>query len=179
MNSLIAKHFGETLIELSQHQDLDKISTTQIIKSSGLGRQTFYNHFRDKYQLIAYIFHEDVLFGRTLSHTLIWQEIMAHVFTAIDRHRPFYQQAFKLPGQNSLKDYIRISDQELYTEIFKQVSQKNLLNDDMLFALGFYSSGCFDATLNWLTAQSPVSAKEHARQVWLAMPFILKNQIEV
>ena len=47
--------FAETLLELSRHHPLDRITVKQIVEESGLSMQTFYNHFQDKSELILYI----------------------------------------------------------------------------------------------------------------------------
>ncbi len=47
--------FAETLLELSSQKPIDKITVRQIIDESGLSMQTFYNHFKDKADLILWI----------------------------------------------------------------------------------------------------------------------------
>lgn len=47
--------FAETLLELSKHTSVDKITVKQIVEESGLSLQTFYNHFTDKADLILWI----------------------------------------------------------------------------------------------------------------------------
>lgn len=47
--------FAETLLELSREMPLDKITVKRIVEESGLSLQTFYNHFKDKYELVLWI----------------------------------------------------------------------------------------------------------------------------
>lgn len=47
--------FAETLLDISKRKSIDKITVQQIVDESGLSLQTFYNHFRDKADLILWI----------------------------------------------------------------------------------------------------------------------------
>ncbi|MBQ9029987.1 MAG: TetR family transcriptional regulator [Parasporobacterium sp.] len=47
--------FADTLLDLSRTIPVDRISVKQIVEESGLSLQTFYNHFRDKQDLIMWI----------------------------------------------------------------------------------------------------------------------------
>jgi len=44
--------FIETFLHLATHTDTDKITTKRIVEDSGLSLQTFYNHFKNKEDLI-------------------------------------------------------------------------------------------------------------------------------
>ena len=42
-------------------QSVDKISVTDIVKRAGAGRQTFYNHFKDKNDLLYWIYKRTLI----------------------------------------------------------------------------------------------------------------------
>ena len=44
---------AESLKELSQVKAVDKITIKELTNNCGLTPPTFYNHFRDKYELMA------------------------------------------------------------------------------------------------------------------------------
>lgn len=52
----VKKLFADAIIELSNEKPLSKVTVTDIVKHVGTGRQTFYNHFLDKNDLIFWIF---------------------------------------------------------------------------------------------------------------------------
>ena len=47
---------ADALLELCEQKPLSKISVSDIQAQSGVSRQAFYNHFRDKQDLIQYIY---------------------------------------------------------------------------------------------------------------------------
>ena len=51
---------AESLKELSQFKSVDKITIKELTKNCGLTSPTFYNHFHDKYDLMAWIYNQKV-----------------------------------------------------------------------------------------------------------------------
>ena len=47
--------FRDALLLLARSEELERITVKQIVEQSGLSLQTFYNHFRDKEELIAWM----------------------------------------------------------------------------------------------------------------------------
>ena len=50
---------ANTLKSLMQAVPLDKINVQDIVRACGLNRKTFYYHFRDKQELICWIFDKE------------------------------------------------------------------------------------------------------------------------
>ena len=50
--------FGDALLLLARKEELERITVKQIVEQSGLSLQTFYNHFHDKEELIAWLHRE-------------------------------------------------------------------------------------------------------------------------
>ena len=64
---------AESFLELVQTKRIDKITITDITNNCGMSQPTFYNHFKDKYDMIVWIYTNHV------------REIMCK----IDKIRPF------------------------------------------------------------------------------------------
>ena len=52
----VKKILANALLNLCQKQSLQSITVSQLLKETGVSRQTFYNHFKDKNDLICYIY---------------------------------------------------------------------------------------------------------------------------
>ena len=52
----VKETFANALLELSAQKPLEKITVKEIVNQAGAGRQTFYNHFSDKYDLINWFY---------------------------------------------------------------------------------------------------------------------------
>lgn len=51
---------GESVRELAAQRSLDKITVKEIAQNCGVTSATFYNHFKDKYDLIAWVLNEQM-----------------------------------------------------------------------------------------------------------------------
>lgn len=54
------KRIAKAFKILLETEKFDKISIVDIMEEAGIRRQTFYNHFLDKYQLLDWIFETDL-----------------------------------------------------------------------------------------------------------------------
>ena len=52
------KEFAEALIALAEKKEIEKITVQDLLDACDASRQTFYNHFRDKYDLINWIYSD-------------------------------------------------------------------------------------------------------------------------
>ena len=50
---------GESLRELAKRKPLNKITIANITDNCGMTQPTFYNHFRDKYDLMTWLYISD------------------------------------------------------------------------------------------------------------------------
>lgn len=104
------------LKELLQEQSLEKISVSDICALCSMNRKSFYYHFKDKYDLVNWIFDTEfvelnqnsALETRLLSPNFDdrWQniEVICQYFY---NNRTFYRRVLKVDGQNSFASHFR------------------------------------------------------------------------
>ena len=54
------KDLAQALLLLMEHASLEKITINDIVTKCGVSRQTFYRHFKDKYDLVNWYFEIQV-----------------------------------------------------------------------------------------------------------------------
>lgn len=90
---------------LMTEQPFERISVSDICTACGMSRKSFYYHFRDKYDLVGWIFEaEFVEPNRERSFSSSWEffDALCSYFYA---NRAFYVNAFAMRGQNSFAEY--------------------------------------------------------------------------
>ena len=60
MESNAKADMGQALKQLARKKPFDKISVSDITAVSGYNRQTFYYHFQDKYELLNWVYYQDI-----------------------------------------------------------------------------------------------------------------------
>lgn len=93
---------------LMHEKTIEEITIREICSKSGISRQSFYNCFLDKYEVVEAIYIRD--FGKFHS-TLEQYDSLWTFFPKILENfysdRKFYANAFKTYGQNSFREYCR------------------------------------------------------------------------
>ena len=61
MSEITKKALAETLKKLLSKNKLNKITIKEITEDCGVNRQTFYYHFKDIYDLLEWIYKNEVI----------------------------------------------------------------------------------------------------------------------
>ncbi len=134
---------AEALLHLSESAPVDKITVKQLVIESGVSLQTFYNHFKDKTDLILWI-HRSVyedLFGRMLKGEITRDEMLKEYVSNYMEHKKFMLNAFY--STMSTESIVRnISDHTflLYEDFLKKKEKIETLPEDISFLLRMYCS---------------------------------------
>ncbi len=107
-DALITKRaISASLKRLMEKVPLARITVRDIVEDCGLNRQTFYYHFRDKYELVNWIYRTEAIESiadlRDYGH---WTVGIERVFAYLLENRGFYVNALNTPGQNSFDGFL-------------------------------------------------------------------------
>lgn len=90
-----------------EHVSFDKITIKDITNRAGLIRPTFYNHFQDKYELLEWIFFQDIIVpSYVLIETGMVEEAVRLVLVKIRSEKDVLSYAYKVGGQNSFEKMV-------------------------------------------------------------------------
>lgn len=162
-NSLITKKaLAEALKLLMRKTPFSKLSIADICSTAGLSRRSFYRHFRDKYELLNWIYYEDfcVLINRIpLKRSLdMFPFVCRHLYS----DRKFYIHAFEVEGQNSFRSYCA---ERLYPHLARDYSSAFQNSYEEHFYIDRVMSGIFDCLQEWLKAEPCTPPDEFAEQI--------------
>ncbi|MCD7892584.1 MAG: TetR/AcrR family transcriptional regulator [Erysipelotrichaceae bacterium] len=140
--------FAQSIKDLMKHQSLDKITVTDIVKHSGMTRQTFYRYFQDKYDLVNWYFEKlaDKSF-RQIGNSSTLREGLIKKFTFILNDKVFFEQAFQSKDYNNVENY----DYQCIYDFYKNIIEKKIgkMPYDIAFLLEMYCHGSITMTVNW------------------------------
>ena len=101
-DSLITKRAIATSIkELMRKKSFPKISVSDIVQNCGINRQTFYYHFKDKYDLVNWIYYDEVVAVIRSKRFDDWNEIVLAILTSMNREQHFYKNVLNNIEQNT------------------------------------------------------------------------------
>lgn len=155
---------------LLAQKSIDQIRVTELCKEAEIERPTFYYHFQDKYDLMAWIFFQDAFQTDVLS-----VEAATDSMNRMKEHFFFYNRGFKDSSQNAMWKYLLEYLVEWYTEIAKQKLQTEDLDAQTLFGIRLYCYGTLGMTREWLLNDNNTSSGAIAEMMFAFMPDQLKT----
>lgn len=162
---------GESLRELSATRTVDRITVREIVKNCGLSPATFYRHFHDKYDLIAWIYNcqmEDILVD-VCEGARTWRAALKDMIAILEGDRDYYKNAFvNTEGQNSFFHSTHARCVELLTAYVRAAMPEE--DPEALFDVRFYLKGASYTVLDWCVNSLPYSAGALAEYIYRAMP---------
>ena len=89
-----------------ERQPLTKISVGDICEKCDMNRKSFYYHFKDKFDLVNWIFDtEFIAVAKQKGYQTGWTLMEALCFY-VNNNRSFYRKLFRLEGENRFQNIL-------------------------------------------------------------------------
>ena len=159
---------ASTLEDMLESIPLSRIRVTALCEKADINPQVFYYHFKDKYDVVAWIFLEDYEAAfesgseRPSSREEL-EDMMARQFENLWKRRKLYEKLLEDKSQNSLRDYIHERDVTVGTEAIKHSLGLQKLDFPTEYMVRFASHGGIGTTFEWLKGRIEASPSEMAK----------------
>lgn len=150
-SKLTKKAIAAELKDLCRKKSFDKISISDITEQCGLNRQTFYYHFEDKYELLNWIYLNEV-FAEFIEDISLdnWDQHFQRMMEQMVSERSFYFNTVTCDPKNFM-DFIYKISHTLFTEAIAVFDPKGRVEDEKRdFYASFYSHGSCGILLDWV-----------------------------
>lgn len=163
----IAKVFKKLVVEVG----FEKVTIAKIMKESHMRRQTFYDYFQDKYELVDWIFQQEAI--EKIEDNIAyegWQVIVENLFIYFEENQVFYRKILFFEGQNSFQEYYTQHLKVLISHVLviKDRSVEALEESNSLFLEEFYASAFVSLTTKWIIGGCKVDSHRFAEQMKIA-----------
>lgn len=151
-DSLITKKaIAEGIKEITKKKSFDKITVSDITEECGLNRQTFYYHFQDKYDLVNWIYYNDII--SIAADNLTYENCVDKVVQMLTKMKSedyFYINTLKASLKNEFEEYLNKLVTELFCDIIVRIAKDTTMEEDEIrFIADFYSFGMTGTIVNW------------------------------
>lgn len=158
-NSRITKQaLAGALKECMKEKPLEKISIGEICQRCGLNRKSLYYHFRDKYDLVNWIYDTEIdekVQKEYKEKDLTTVALM--ICHAFYDNRSFYLNALQVTGPYSLHDHFCRSIQPLVDKVLEVGEDSSLDLEELSETIGDF---CLSAVRRWLGRANPQTPEE-------------------
>ena len=161
---------AEELKRRSKKTPLNKIKVRELCEACDIDRRTFYYHFRDIYDLTAWIFNQAVdqcLAGRDGTPAVQGYE---KALIRLQKDDYFYRCALAEDSQNSLGRHILYHGIRIYDEELKRRLGVDTLSEKESFDVRYHCYGSLGMIRNWFFSDCKPGLKQMASLLAAAMP---------
>lgn len=163
--------------ELAAIKPIDKIKVKDIADNCGYSTATFYRHFKDKYDLIAWSYSEDLkrIMRRFAYDETSWKETLKEAAWYYSEHREYLENLLRhTAGYDSFVfNMTEIHFNSLKEHIIK-AGGGELLDEKMLMLIRMYVHGTVDITCEWILGNFKAGAEELVEVYDMSLPPALR-----
>ena len=166
----------ESLKHLLLKKPLDKITINDLTTDCGISRMTFYYHFKDKYDLINWIFYTEFVSNIHLEEYKDALQLLEDICDYLYQERDFYRVALKMEGQNSFQEYFS----EVMDPYLKYLADQIMgAGKEEAFFLRFFGDAFLMAIIRWVMDENIMQPREFVRQLDETISLGAKKILEV
>lgn len=172
-DSIITKQaLSQALKELIRNHEFDKISVGNICEVCGMNRKSFYYHFKDKYDLVNWIYYTEFITVIQKNESLTGWDLLDEICLYFYKNRYLYQKTFRINGQNSFTDY--------FSDIMKSIISADIAfyfqqQDSVEPFAEFYTDAFVVAIKKWLLKKDCMPPKQFSDFLKQCVLGVLQN----
>ena len=167
MTIVIKRVLASTLKEMAEKKSLSKITINDLTQACDVSRQTFYNNFKDIYDLVEWIYLKEVV--TPIERAKIydkWQDALTSIFQYISENHVFVLNTYRSFGKGFLEKVLR-QEIELFlsNQVFKKIEVTKEEAKQVEFSYSFYTYALVGVGLDWIEKQMPESVEELVERI--------------
>ena len=155
---------------LMKRKSIEKIRITEICSEAEIERSTFYYHFKDKYDLVAWVFFHDAFETDVISI-----ESAAASMNRMRNDFIFYKRAYEDTSQNPLWQYMLEYFVERYSSEVKRILDTDTIDTQTMYSIRLYCYGSVGMTREWLLTDNITPAETIVEMMFNSMPESLRT----
>lgn len=171
------KLIANSLKKAMKVKPLSKITVSELIRDCGINRNTFYYHFDDIYDLLHWMFENDII-DKVKNFDLISDsdEAISFIMDYIEKNDVILNCAYDSIGRDEMKRFFYNDFISVVTPIIEcaeRESQITLEPDFRQFVCEFYTEALAGILINWIKKRETRNREEMIQH----LSFILKSAI--
>ena len=171
---------AESFRELAETVPIDKITIKDIVYNCDYSPATFYRHFKDKYDLIAYDYVQRTseIIAKFDTEGYEWKQIVTDCMRFFDKNRKYMKNLLlNTKGMDSFVRYFADANIGHITECILKNSSMKELSHDLEVYVRVYIFGTVQLTCQWLLGEFDSTADHLAELFEKAVPEPLKEYL--
>jgi len=154
-SNITKKALADSLKLLTREKSFDKIAVGEITEKAGVNRQTFYYHFKDKYELLEWIYDTEVI-EPNLSDLSFdnWDKKMCAVMSLLKKDKGFYINTVKHADEYLTRTFLEKAEgifSNAIAVVREQMPDRKMLDKNSEGILAkFFAYGLCGTMMEWM-----------------------------
>lgn len=154
-SQITKRALADAMKELMVERPMKKINISDIVERCNMNRQSFYYHFKDKYDLVNWIYYTDFVVNIKDNLSMSSWDFLECICKFFYENKAFYVNAFEVTGQNSFSEY--------FIEVMHPllvVYLKDIFHSNVDFSATFFADAIRVAISRWLMEGAKIPPHE-------------------
>lgn len=164
-SQITKRALAESMKNLMEERPMKKINIGDIVEGCNMNRQSFYYHFKDKYDLVNWIYYTEFIVTIKDVPLHSW-EIVEKICEFFYENKAFYKNAFQVTGQNSFSEYFI---EVLHPILTVQLNNVFKNNKNVDFYATFYADAIRVSISRWLTEGAAIPPEKFVELIKTAI----------
>ena len=150
MNNITKNALEESLKKFLLQKPLDKITISDLTTDCGISRMAFYYHFKDIYDLLEWIYKNEVI-DEIDNKDEEWQQRFLYIFKYVLKNKEFVKNTYNSISREYLLRFIYMQTNKLLIDFIDKESEgMNIKVEDKKFMADFYKYGFVGILQEWI-----------------------------
>lgn len=165
--------FADELEAMMDAMPLSKVRVRDLCARCGVERRVFYYHFKDKYDLVAWMYERDYALASEVGSPYS-EELYAEAHRRLWMRRGFYRRALEEDAQNSIGRYLLEFSIAANEAVLKRHLGVPVLSREHAFEARHFAHGNVGVVVDWLRGNIEATPEQLAKSMFAAMPSTLR-----
>ncbi len=164
---------AESFRELAERKSIDRITIQEIVDNCDYSTATFYRHFMDKYDLIAWDYARKAaeIMSRLTENGTLWKQTLLEWAKYFQREKEYLANLFlHTSGHDSFIQYMTEIHSRVFTGHLLAVSGKEELDEKTALLARVYCLGTVCLSCEWILGKYDVTPEKLAEIYENALP---------
>ena len=174
-SNITKRALAHALKELMEEKNFSKISVADICEKSDMNRKSFYYHFKDKYDLVNWIF--DTEFISVLNQQNEGPRNSMEAIEALSvyfyKNHNFYRKALSVEGQNSFVSHFHELMSVSFRSRLRGLAGSEKVTD---FQINFFADAAVLIFQRWILDKNCMTPDEFVTQLKICLQYIIQYE---
>lgn len=146
------QQLANSLKELMSRTPFNKITVQNVTSNCGLNRQTFYYHFKDMYELLSWIYHNDIFNEMVEEQDEQWETAVLQIMRYCKSNRAFCRNTIRSIKKEYMEGFLQPVVHSWVEKLGIDIANFKYINkEDAEFLVDFFTTAFVNYGIQWVS----------------------------